>query len=166
MGMAGPLLETKLHTPRRRRDLVARPRLSEKLSRGAESTLTLVSAPAGFGKTTLLAEWLTAAAELGRSTAWLSLDQRDNDPALFWTYLVAALRAAEHGADALSLLQSPQPPDEAGLATLLNYLHAIPNEVVLVLDDYHVIDTRAVQDGLAFLVEHLPPQLHLVISCR
>ena len=122
--MAGPLLETKLHVPRRRRGLVARPRLSERLSRGAESALTLVSAPAGFGKTTLLAEWLAAAAADGRSAAWLSLDQRDNDPALFWTYLVAALQTAAPGvgAGALSLLQSPQPPIEAVLATLLNDL--------------------------------------------
>ena len=78
--MAGPLLETKLHVPRWRRGLVARPRLSERLSRGAESALTLVSAPAGFGKTTLLAEWVAVAAADGRSLAWLSLDQRDNDP--------------------------------------------------------------------------------------
>ena len=113
--MAGPLLETKLHVPRWRRGLVARPRLSERLSRGAESALTLVSAPAGFGKTTLLAEWLAAAAADGRSVAWLSLDQRDNDPALFWTYLVAALKTAAPGvgAGALSLLQPPQPPIEA-----------------------------------------------------
>src|SRR6266699_686459 len=95
--MAGPLLETKLHVPRWRRGLVARPRLSERLSRGAESALTLVSAPAGFGKTTLLAEWLAAAPADGRSVAWLSLDQRDNDPALFWTYLVAALKTAAAG---------------------------------------------------------------------
>ena len=95
--MAGPLLETKLHVPRRRRGLVARPRLSERLSRGAESALTLVSAPAGFGKTTLLAEWLAAAPADGRSVAWLSLDQRDNDPAVFWTYLVAALQTAAPG---------------------------------------------------------------------
>src|SRR5450631_2103728 len=118
--MAGPLLETKLHVPRRRRGLVARPRLSERLSRGAESALTLLSAPAGFGKTTLLAQWLAAAPADGWSVAWLSLDQRDNDPALFWTYLVAALKrtAQGGGASALSLLQSPQPPSEAGLATL------------------------------------------------
>ena len=156
--MAGPLLETKLHVPRRRRGLVARPRLSERLSRGAESALTLVSAPAGFGKTTLLAEWLAAAPADGRSAAWLSLDQRDNDPALFWTYLVAALQTAAPGvgAGALSLLQSPQTPIEAVLATLLNDLSAIPNDVVLVLDDYHVIDARDVQDGMAFLLEHLP----------
>src|SRR5215211_4206326 len=138
--MAGPLLETKLHVPRRQRALVARPRLSERLSRGAESALTLVSAPAGFGKTTLLAEWLAGAPDDGRSVAWLSLDQRDNDPALFWTYLVTALQTAAHGvgAGALSLLQSPQLSIEAVLATLLNDLHAISNDAVLVLDDYHV----------------------------
>ena len=166
--MAGPLLATKLHVPRRQRGLVARPRLSERLSRGAESALTLVSAPAGFGKTTLLTQWLAAAPADGRAVAWLSLDQRDNDPGLFWTYLVGALKTAAQGVDAgaLSLLQSPQPPAEAGLATLLNDLDAIPGDVVLVLDDYHVIEARDVQDGMAFLLEHLPPQIHLVIASR
>ena len=166
--MAGPLLETKLHVPRWRRDLVARPRLSDRLSRGAESALTLVSAPAGFGKTTLLAEWLAIAAADGRAVAWLSLDPRDNDPALFWTYLVAALKTAAPGAGAgaLSLLQPPEPPGEAGLVTLLNDLDAISDDVVLVLDDYHVIDARDVQDGMAFLLEHLPSQIHLVIGSR
>ncbi|MDX6295105.1 MAG: hypothetical protein QOH50_4180 [Kribbellaceae bacterium] len=166
--MAGPLLETKLHVPRRRRGLVARPRLSERLSRGVESALTLVSAPAGFGKTTLLTQWLAAAPADGRSAAWLSLDQRDNDPALFWTYLVAALKTAALGvgAGASSLLRSPQPPIEAVLATLLDDLDAISNDVVLVLDDYHVIDASDVQDGMAFLLEHLPPQIHLVIAGR
>src|SRR5690348_8158066 len=112
--VAGPLLETKLHVPRWRRSLVARPRLSERLSRGTQSALTLVSAPAGFGKTTLLAEWLAVAAAGGRSVAWLSLDQRDNDPALFWTYVVAALNTGSPGggAGALSLLQPPQPRSE------------------------------------------------------
>jgi LuxR family maltose regulon positive regulatory protein len=166
--VAGALLETKLHVPRRRRGLVARPRLSERLSRGAESALTLLSAPAGFGKTTLLTQWLAAAPADGWSVAWLSLDQRDNDPALFWTYLVAALKrtAQGGGASALSLLQSPQPPSEAGLATLLNDLDAIAKDVVLVLDDYHVIDARDVHAGMAFLLEHLPPQIHLVIASR
>jgi LuxR family maltose regulon positive regulatory protein len=166
--MAGLLLETKLHVPRWRRGLVARPRLSERLSRGAESALTLVSAPAGFGKTTLLAEWLAAAPFDGRSVAWLSLDQGDNDPALFWTYFVAALKTAAPGvgANTLSLLQSPRPPGEAALVALLNDLDAISNDVVLVLDDYHVIDARDVQDGMAFLLEHLPPQIHLVIGSR
>ena len=166
--MAGPLLATKLHVPRRQRDLVARPRLSERLSRGAESALTLVSAPAGFGKTTLLAQWLAAAPADGRSVAWLSLDQRDNDPGLFWTYFVGALKMAVQGGgeSALSLLQPPEPPSEAGLATLLNDLDAISSDVVLVLDDYHVIEARDVQDGMAFLLEHLPPQIHLVIASR
>jgi LuxR family maltose regulon positive regulatory protein len=127
-----------------------------------------VSAPAGFGKTTLLAEWLAVAAAGGRSVAWLSLDQRDNDPALFWTYLVAALNTGVSGggAGAIPLLQPPQPPNEAGLVALLNDLDAISDDVVLVLDDYHVIDTRDVQDGMAFLLEHLPPQIHLVIASR
>jgi LuxR family transcriptional regulator, maltose regulon positive regulatory protein len=166
--MAGPLLETKLHVPRRRRGLVARPRLIERLSLQAEPALTLVSAPAGFGKTTLLAEWLAAVSADGRRVAWLSLDKSDNDPALFWTYLIGALRTAADGVGgpALTLLQSPQPPMEAVLATLLNELSALPDDVVLVLDDYHVIDAREVQDGMAFLLEHLPPQLHLVIAGR
>ena len=166
--MPGPLLETKLHAPRLRRGLVPRPRLSERLSRGAESAVTLVSAPAGFGKTTLLTEWLAAAPADGRSVAWLSLDQRDNDPARFWTYLVAALQTAADGvgASALSLLQSPPSSMEEVLATLLNDLDAVPDDVVLVLDDYHVIEARDVQDGMAFLLEHLPPQIHLVIAGR
>ena len=105
--MASPLLETKLYVPRWRRGLVARPRLIERLNRGAESTLTLVSAPAGFGKTTLLAEWLDK-----RSAAWVSPDQNDNHAATSWSYLIAALRAAVPGlgANASWLLQSPQPP--------------------------------------------------------
>jgi len=166
--VVGPLLETKLHVPRLRRGLVTRPRLSDRLSRGAESALTLVSAPAGFGKTTLLTEWLAAAPADGRSAAWLSLDQRDNDSAVFWTYLVTALQTAAHGvgAGALLLLQSPQSPIETVLATLVNDLHATPNDVVLVLDDYHVIEARDVQDGMTFLLEHLPPQIHLVIASR
>ena len=165
--MPGPLLETKLHVPRLRRSLVARPRLSERMGRGAESALTLVSAPAGFGKTTLLTEWLAPAEVDGRCVAWLSLDGRDNDPALFWTYVVAALKAAARGAaEGLSLLQVPQPPTEVGLAALLNDLRAIPHDVVLVLDDYHLIESRDVHDGMAFLLEHLPPQIHVVIAGR
>src|ERR1700761_7465679 len=166
--MAGPLLETKLHIPRWRRSLVARPRLSERLSRGAESALTLLSAPAGFGKTTLLAEWLAVAAADERYVAWLSLDQRDNDPALFWTDLVAALKTGGPGvgSGSLSVLQPPEPPNEAGLVALLNDLDAISNDVVLVLDDYHVIDARDVQDGMAFLLEHLPSQIPVGIASR
>jgi LuxR family maltose regulon positive regulatory protein len=166
--MAGPLLETKLRVPRGRRRLVARPRLDECLARGTESALTLVSAPAGFGKTTLLTEWLATAPADGRSVAWLSLDPRDNDPAVFWTYLVAALQAVEPavGAGARSLLQSPQSPAEAILESLLNDLSGVSNDVVLVLDDYHVIEAPDVQEGMTFLLDHLPPQFHLVIATR
>ena len=167
--MAGPLLATKLHVPRRQRGLVPRPRLSERLERGAEASVTLVSAPAGFGKTTLLAEWLAAAPAAEPPAAWLSLDRSDNDPATFWTYLVAALQtvAPGVGASAISLLQSPQPPPiESLLAPLLNELSAVSHDVVLALDDYHVIDARGVQDGMAFLLDHLPPRVHLVIASR
>jgi LuxR family maltose regulon positive regulatory protein len=166
---AGPLLETKLYVPRLRRGLVARPRLIERMDRGAESKLTLISAPPGFGKTTLLAEWLVAAPPDGRSVAWLSLDPADNEAAPFWTYLVAALQAVAPGvgATAPSLLQGPQPPPiETVLASVLNELGAVPIDVVLVLDDYHVIDAHYINDGMAFLVEHLPPQIHLVIITR
>ena len=166
--MAGPLLETKLHVPAGRRGLVPRARLSERLSRGAESALTLVSAPAGFGKTTVVTEWLSSVPVETRSVAWLSVDRRDNDPALFWTYVVTALQAAEPtvGASALALLQSPQCTMEAVLFSLLNDLSAVPDDIVLVLDDYHLIESRDVQDGLAFLLEHLPPRVHLVLVTR
>jgi LuxR family transcriptional regulator, maltose regulon positive regulatory protein len=164
----GPLVETKLYVPRRRLGMVPRPRLAERLRRGAEAKLTLVSAPAGFGKTTLLTEWLAAAAT-APSVAWLSLDQRDNDPPTFWAYLIAALQtvAPGVGADALTLLRSSQPPAiEAVLATLLNHVGALSSDVVVVLDDYHAIDARDIQDGVAFLLDHLPVRMHLVIASR
>src|SRR5215218_9538274 len=166
--MAGPLLETKLHVPAGRRSLVPRPRLSERLSRGTESALTLVSAPAGFGKTTLLTEWLSTVPAEGRSVAWLSVDQRDNDPALFWTYVATALQKAEPavGAGALALLQSAQSSTEAVLSSLLNDLSGVADDVVLVLDDYHLIEARDVQDGMTFLLEHLPSRVHLVLATR
>jgi LuxR family transcriptional regulator, maltose regulon positive regulatory protein len=171
---AGPaaLLETKLYVPRSRRDLVPRPRLAERLDRGSASKLMLVSAPAGFGKTTLLTEWL-AARPAGPGdqwlAAWLSLDRGDNDVASFWTYVIAALRTAVPGVgeSALALLQTPGPqPIETVLTVLLNDLGAVAGDVVLVLDDYHVIDAREVQDGIAFLLDHLPPRLHVVIASR
>jgi LuxR family maltose regulon positive regulatory protein len=164
--MAGPLLETKLQAPRQRGDFVARPRLSERLSREAESELTLISAPPGFGKTTLLADWLAGTTSTGGPAAWLSLDRRDNDPALFWTYVVTAVKTAYGvGADALTLLQSQQ-SIETVIASLLNDLQAVSNDVVLVLDDYQVIDARDVQEGMAFLLEDLPQHVHVVIAGR
>jgi LuxR family maltose regulon positive regulatory protein len=132
----------------------------------------LISAPAGFGKTTLLTEWL-AAGPAGpadeRLTAWLSLDRADNEPASFWTYVIAALQTVAPGVgeSALTLLQAPQPPPvETVLTALLNDLGAITGDIVLVLDDYHVIDARDVQDAMAFLLDHLPPRLHVVIASR
>src|ERR1022692_2107324 len=147
-----PPLETKFYVPRSRGGL-PRPRLSERLDRGTASKLMLVSAPAGFGKTTLLTEWLAAgpaAPAAERLAAWLSLDRGDNDPASFWAYVIAALRtvASGVGESALAFLHaSPPPPIETVLTVLLNDLGAIAASIVLVLDDYHVIDARDVQDG-------------------
>ena len=170
--MPAALLETKFYVPRSRHGLVPRPRLSERLDRGTASKLMLVSAPAGFGKTTLLTEWLAAGPAPPadeRLVAWLSLDPGDNDPASFWAYVIAALRevASGVGESALALLHaSPPPPIETVLTVLLNDLGAIAADIVLVLDDYHVIDAREVQDGMAFLLDHLPSQLHVVIAGR
>ncbi|CAA9359684.1 MAG: Transcriptional activator of maltose regulon, MalT, partial [uncultured Microvirga sp.] len=133
---------------------------------GPHRRLTLVSAPAGFGKTTLLSEWI---AGCGRPAAWLSLDRGDNNPTRFLAYLVASLRAvaADIGEGVLGALQSPQPPPtESILTDLLNEISAVPDDFVLVLDDYHVIDARPVDDALAFLLDHLPPRMHLVIATR
>jgi len=161
-----PLLETKFFVPRPRPALVSRPRLHELLDHGVASKLTLVSTPAGFGKTTLLAEWLASAEG---KTAWLSLDRGDNDATTFWTYVIAALRTVvpDVGAIELALMQEPQPPPIEGvLTTLINDLGTVSDDVVLVLDDYHVIDASDVQDAMAFLLDHLPPQLHVVFATR
>jgi len=154
------LLESKLHVPKGARGLVPRQRLRERLSAGPGSALTLISAPAGFGKTTLLTEWLAAVPGEGPAAGWLSLDEADNDPSLFWTYVVAALRSVagrEVGVGALSLLESSQAPIDAVLTALINDLFAVSDDVILVLDDYHVIEAREVHDGVVFLLEHLPP---------
>ena len=164
-----PLLETKLYVPRPRRTLVVRQRLLERLVQGAESRLTLISAPAGFGKSTLVAAWLAASPGGGPSAAWLSLDQGDNLPVTFWTYLIAALQTAVPGigAGALALMQGPQPPPiQAVLAALLNDLGTVQGEVVLVLDDYHVIVAHEIDDGMTYLLERLPPRIRLVITTR
>jgi LuxR family transcriptional regulator, maltose regulon positive regulatory protein len=164
--MSTPILATKLYVPPPRPKVVLRPRLIERLNEGLQRRLTLVSAPAGFGKTTLLGEWL---AGCGRPAAWLSLDDGDNDPARFLAYLVAALRTvgADIGEGVLAALQSPQPPPtESILTALLNEIAAVPEDFVLVLDDYHVVDAELVDDALAFLLEHLPPRMHLIIATR
>jgi LuxR family maltose regulon positive regulatory protein len=166
--MARSMIATKLYVPKLRHGLVTRPRLGERLRRGAEARLTLLSAPAGFGKTTLLAEWLDEASGDGRCVAWLSLDPADNEPASFWTYVVTALQTAmpDVGSAALELIVSSPLPTELVLTTVLNELAAAPNSVWLVLDDYHLVDSHDVDDGMVFLLEHLPPHVHVVISTR
>ena len=166
--MSEPLLLTKLYIPPPRPKVVLRPRLNERLNEGllASRKLTLISASAGFGKTTLVSEWV---AGCGQPVAWLSLDEGDNDPTRFLTYLVAALQtiAPKIGVGVLSALQSPQPPpSEVILTTLLNEITTLPDHFILVLDDYHVIDSKPVDEDLTFLLEHLPPQMHLAIATR
>jgi len=146
--------------------VVSRPRLLERLNEGLHRKLILISAPAGFGKTTLVSQWLAGGA---RPAAWLSLDEGENDLTRFLTYLVAAVQtlAATIGAGVVSALLSPQPPPPASILTaLLNDLTTISDQFVLVLDDYHLLDAKAVDQALTYLVEHLPPQMHLVIVTR
>jgi LuxR family maltose regulon positive regulatory protein len=162
-----PLLATKLFPPRPRPDLVARPRLLERLDAGlASARCTLLSAPAGAGKTTLLAAWL---ARLDRPVAWLALDERDQDPHQFLRYLIAALQtvAPACGRAGLATLDAPPPsPPEVVLTSLLNDLAALPEPCLLVLDDYHLLRTPAVHQAVVFLLDHLPPPVHLVIATR
>ena len=164
--MSEPLLLTKHYVPLPRPKIVPRPRLIERLNEGMHCKLILISAPAGFGKTTLVSEWL---AGCQRPVAWLSLDEGDNDPTRFLIYLVSALRTimANIGEGVLGVLQSPQPPStESILTALLNEITTIPDHFILVLDDYHVIDSKPVDNVLTFLLEHLTPQMHLVIASR
>jgi LuxR family transcriptional regulator, maltose regulon positive regulatory protein len=164
------LVSTKLRPSQARPKMVARPRLTEKLEQEAGRRLTLISAPAGFGKTTLLVEWLGERMGGEGSVAWVSLDEGDNDPARFLSYLVAALRRIgeeEIGEGVLSALRSPEPPRiEAIMAALVNEIAALPGELTLFLDDYHMIDSEPVHEVVSFLLEHLPPNVHLVIASR
>jgi LuxR family transcriptional regulator, maltose regulon positive regulatory protein len=161
-----PLLATKLFVPRANQALVPRPHLVQRLEAGLHRKLTLVSAPAGYGKSTLLSAW---AATGTRKTAWLALDEGDRDPVRFLRYVVAALQVLwpSMGVGVLSALQSTRPmPLEAMLTALLNDMNAVPEQFVFVLDDYHLVDAEPVDHALAFLLEHLPAQLHLVIATR
>ncbi len=167
-----PILATKLYLPSPQSKLISRPRLVERLNEGLSlgRKLTLISAPAGFGKTTLVSEWVAGCkTQRGPEVAWLSLDEDDSDPSRFLTYLIAAVQlvAAHIGQNVLSILQSPQPhPLESILASLINEITTVPENFVLVLDDYHLINSKPVDEALAFLVDHQPPQMHLVITSR
>jgi LuxR family maltose regulon positive regulatory protein len=164
--MSAPLLATKLYIPPPRPSLVPRPRLLERLNAGLDRKLVLVSAPAGFGKTTLLSVWV---AGVGEPSAWLSLDREDNDPSRFLTYFLAALQQIDPGIGETAQLmsQAPEPPPAASLLTsLVNDLATLPAPCILVLDDYHLIQGKPIHQQLAFLLEHLPPQVHLIIATR
>ncbi len=166
--MATQVLATKLFIPPAPSKVVSRPRLLNQLNGGFSvgHKLTLVCAPAGFGKSTLVSEWI---ASYGRPAAWLSLDENDYEPARFLIYLIGALQviAPKLGARILDELQTPQPPPiDSILTNLLNEIATIPNDFILVLDDYHLVDSKAVDEVLTFIVEHLPPQMHLAITTR
>jgi LuxR family maltose regulon positive regulatory protein len=164
--MATTLLKTKLYIPPTRRELVPRSRLVERLEAGLDLKLTLISAPAGFGKTTLLSE---CAARCRPSVSWLSLDQRDNYPTRFWTYVIAALQTLYDGVGTIVLeaLQMPHAlPNETLLGQLINQIADIPEPVALILDDLHVITNPQIHEQLIFFVEHSPAQMHLVVSSR
>lgn len=180
--VASALLQTKLHIPLLRLSLVPRSRLIDRLNAGLESRLTLISAPAGYGKTTLIAEWLSdlrdAISNFGLKSvdnqieyriAWLSLDESDNDPRRFLDYLLAALRQvqADIGRPVEAMLQSPQPPpNEVILTSLVNEIATIHQPFILVIDDYHVIHAPPIHGQLNFLLEHQPPQMRMVIITR
>jgi len=174
--MATPLLKTKLYVPPIRPELVSRRRLIERLSAGLGRKLTLISASAGFGKTTLLSEWVGAC---GRPVAWVSLDESDNDPIRFWAYFIAALQTipvfkeADLGRSALAMFQAPEFPAaetslpiEVLLTGLINEIVEIAVPFAFVLDDFHLIAERQIHETMAFLIDHLPPQMHLILSSR
>ena len=166
--MTTPILATKLYIPPPRPELVPRAQLIGRLNKGLvrDCKLTLISAPAGFGKTTLVSEWLTSC---DQKVAWLSLDEGDNDPTRFLTYFIAALQTitTNIGAGVLRTLQSSRSPStESILTVLLNEITTLPDKFIFVLEDYHIINSKPVDDALTFLLKHLPPQMHLVIATR
>ncbi len=166
-----PLLKTKLYIPQLRPNCVPRLRLTQKLAQALTHPLTLISAPAGFGKTTLISEWQASLADDDFPLAWLSLDEDDNDVTRFWAYVIAALQTLqpEIGAEALTMLHAswrrPSLP-KAFLTSLINDLTQLNVDGVLVLDDYHVIESRLIHDALAYWLEHLPRCLHIILASR
>ena len=166
--VSASLLSTKLYIPRARSQTIARPRLTEKLLAGVNQpgSLVLLSGSAGFGKTTLLSEFVE---QLQRPVAWLSLDEGDNDPIRFWTYVIAACQSIQPGLgdSALALFNTPQPlPDETIPTILINDLAALDGDLVLILDDYHVIQNQSIHAAVSFLIDHVPDRLHLVLATR
>ena len=163
------LLVTRFTIPPARSALLHRSHLLEILEQGRSVPLTLLSAGAGFGKTTLLSTWASQSTD---PVAWLALDDQDNDPTRFWTYIIAALRhsgptLSAVGEAALTMLHSPQPPPlTSALTSLINELAAFAQDTALILDDYHLVRRRAIHESLQFLLDHLPSCLHLLIASR
>ncbi len=195
--MSIPILTTKLYIPPPRSQLIARPRLTDRLNQAlrAGCKLILIAAPAGFGKTTLLSEWVhqkkaEGGTPLGQGrkdevetdvthssalilhpsrVVWVSLDEYDNDPVRFWSYIITALDRIQAGLgrEAMSLLQATQaPPIETTLTALVNTMADVAHQCVLILDDYHLIEAQPIHQALTFLLEHLPPSMHLVVASR
>jgi LuxR family maltose regulon positive regulatory protein len=164
--MKTDLLASKFYFPPHHLDLVPRPHLLESLEEGLNRKLTLVSAPAGFGKTTLLSEWIR---DGGHPAAWLSLDKNDNDLSRFLIYLIAALQRIdpEIGIDVQAALEESHSPHfEILLTRLVSEIEKLPDKVIILLDDYHLIDSKSVHDVINFLIEYLPATIHLVICGR
>ncbi len=164
--MASTLVATKLQVPQRRSSLVERSRLTDRVEAGVRGALTVVSAPAGFGKTTILSDWAASAAP--RAVAWVSLDESEAQAPLFWQYAVTALGRAVPGVGAgvLPVLEAGQPATPSLLTAVLNDLADVSDDVVLVLDDYHLVDGPDIAEGLAFLLDHRPPNLHVLLGTR
>ena len=161
-----PILATKLFIPPLRGNLVRRPRLVSQLMDSDDQRLILVTAPAGFGKTTLVTCWL---AQQSKKAAWVSLDSHDNDPLLFLSYIVAAMQQLEAGAcgTVAPLLESPEPPSPQILLTyLINDLASLKEPYILVLDDYHVVDSAEIHALIDFLVDRIPNTLQIVMTSR
>src|SRR6266567_3106280 len=163
------LLATKFFVPSASGTLISRPRLSALLHQSLERPFTLLSAPAGFGKTTLLSSWKQSLPASHPSAVWVSLDEGDNEPRLFWTYVLAALdmQQPELFTPLLKYLQSPQaPPLTYILTTLINLLADNAQHFLLILDDYHMITEQEVHTTLSYFIEHLPSQLHIILATR
>ena len=174
--MSTLILQTKLYVPATTKGRVFRPRLLRCLNAGLQAghRLILVSAPAGFGKTTLIADWINQSSNLpvpsiADRLAWVALDTNDNDLTRFLAYLISALQQIDSvlGEDTLNILQSSQPPPtESVLTALLNQIASLPGQFIIVLDDYHLIVDQLIHRAVTFLIEHLPPQVHFVIITR